>query len=83
MDVLVLLGVTACGALGAPVSVVLVAAAVLTLMSARRKIEIARTYPDAGTSRVLAGALVLSFANNSVFSLLSFILGRAVSLLFF
>jgi hypothetical protein len=81
MDVLVLLVVTACGALGAPVVVVLLAAAVLTFMSARRKIEIARTYPDVGSSRVLVAALFLSFANNAVFSLLSFALGRAVSLL--
>jgi len=49
-------------------------------MSARRSIEIARTYPDLGTSRVLIGALVLSLANNTVFSLLSFLVGRAVSL---
>jgi len=49
-------------------------------MSARRRIEIARTYPDVGTSRVLIGALVLSLANNTVFSLLSFLVGRAVSL---
>jgi hypothetical protein len=81
MDVLVLLIVTVCGILSAPTYVVLVAAAALTIMSARRKIEIARTYPDVGTSRVLAGALFLSLANNTVFSLLSFLLGRAVSLL--
>jgi len=81
MDVFVLLFVAACGALSGPIVVVLLAAAVLTAMSARRKIEIARTYPDAGTSRVLVGALFLSLANNTVFSLLSFLVGRAVSLL--
>jgi hypothetical protein len=81
MDVFVLLVVTACGVLGAPVAIVLLAAVALTLMSAWRKIEIARTYPDVGTSRVLLGALLLSLANNTVFSLLSFVLGRGVSLL--
>src|SRR5262245_33698339 len=63
MDVLVLLIVTVFGVLGGPTFVVLVGAATLTLMSARRKIEIARTYPDIGTSRVLVGALFLSFVN--------------------
>lgn len=81
MDVLILLFVTGCGAFGVPIAVVLLAAAVLTAMSARRKIEIARTYPDVGTSRVLIGALFLSLANNTVFSLLSYAVGRAVSLL--
>jgi len=80
MDVLVLLVVTACGALSWPVVVVPAAGVLLTAMSARRRIEIARTYPDVGTSRVLIGALVLSLANNTVFSLLSFLVGRAVSL---
>ena len=80
MDVLVLLVVTACGALSWPVVVVPAAGVLLTAMSARRSIEIARTYPDLGTSRVLIGALVLSLANNTVFSLLSFLVGRAVAL---
>jgi hypothetical protein len=82
MDVLILLATTICGALGAPLHVVLIASVCLTLMSARRKVEIARTYPDVGSSRVLAGALFLSLANNTVFSLLSYVLGRAASLLF-
>ena len=82
MDVVVLLATAACGALGATAHVVLVAAAVLTLISARRKVEIARTYPDIGSSRVLVGALFLSLANNTVFSLLAFWLGRVASLLF-
>ena len=82
MDVLVLLVVTACGALSWPIAVVPAAGVLLTAMSARRKIEIARTYPDVGTSRVLIGALLLSLANNTVFSLLSFLVGRVVSLLF-
>jgi hypothetical protein len=43
MDVVVLLIVTACGALGASVHVVLLAAVALTIMSARRKVQIART----------------------------------------
>jgi hypothetical protein len=64
-----------------PIAVVPAAGVLLTAMSARRKIEIARTYPDVGTSRVLIGALVLSLANNTAFSLLSFLVGRAVSLL--
>ena len=42
MDVVILLIVTACGALGAPLQVVIVAALVLTAMSAKRKFEIAR-----------------------------------------
>ena len=82
MDVVILLIVTACGALGAPLQVVIVAALVLTGMSAKRKFEIARAYPDVGTTRVLASALILSLANNTVFTLLSFLLGRVVSLLF-
>lgn len=81
MDVIILLIVTACGALGAPLQVVIVAAAVLTAQSSRRKFEIARAYPDVGSTRVLVGALVLSLANNTVFTLLSFVLGRAVALL--
>jgi hypothetical protein len=82
MDVLILLAAVGFGALGAPVHVVLILAAVLTGLSARRKIAIANTYPDVGASRVLAGALFLSLANNAVFSLLSFLLGRVVVLLF-
>jgi hypothetical protein len=82
MDVVILLIVTACGAFGAPLQVVIVAALVLTGMSARRKFEIARAYPDVGSTRVLASALFLSLANNAVFTLLSFVLGRVVSLLF-
>jgi hypothetical protein len=82
MDVVILLIVTACGAFGAPLQVVIVAALVLTGMSARRKFEIARAYPDVGSTRVLASALFLSLANNAVFTLLSFTLGRVVSLLF-
>jgi hypothetical protein len=81
MDVVILLIVTACGALGAPLQVVIIVALVLTAMSARRKFEIAKAYPDIGSARVLASALVLSLANNTVFTLLSFLLGRAVSLL--
>jgi hypothetical protein len=80
MDVIILLIVTACGAFGAPLQVVILAALVLTAMSARRKFEIARAYPDVGSTRVLASALVLSLANNTVFTLLSFLLGRVVSL---
>jgi hypothetical protein len=80
MDVVILLIVTACGALGAPLQVVIVGALVLTAMSAKRKLEIARAYPDVGSTRVLASALVLSLANNTVFTLLSFLLGRVVSL---
>jgi hypothetical protein len=81
MDVIILLIVTACGAFGAPLQVVIVAALVLTAMSARRKFEIARAYPDVGSTRVLASALILSLANNTVFTLLSFLLGRVASLL--
>jgi hypothetical protein len=81
MDVVILLIVTACGTLGAPLQTVIVAALVLTLMSARRKIELARAYPDVGSSRVLASALFLSLVNNTVFTLLSFALGRVASLL--
>jgi hypothetical protein len=82
MDVLLLMAMAACGALGTGIFVVLLGGAALTLLSARRKVEIARTYPEIGSSRVLMGALLLSFANNTVFSLLSYLLGRAVSLLF-
>jgi len=81
MDVVILLIVTVCGALGAPLQAVIVAALVLTAMSARRKFQIARAYPEVGSTRVLASALVLSLANNTVFTLLSFVLGRVVSLL--
>jgi hypothetical protein len=81
MDVIILLIVTACGAFGAPLQVVILAALVLTAMSAKRKFEIARAYPDVGSTRVLASALLLSLANNTVFTLLSFLLGRVVSLL--
>jgi hypothetical protein len=83
MDVVVLLATATCGALGVTAPLVLAsAAAILTAISARRKVEIARTYPDLGSSRVLVGALFLSLANNAVFSLLAFLLGRVVSLLF-
>lgn len=81
MDAIILLAVAACGALGAPLQAVVVAALVLTLMSARRKVELARAYPDVGSSRVLASVLFLSLVNNTVFTLLSFALGRAASLL--
>jgi hypothetical protein len=81
MDVIILLIVTACGAFGAPLQVVILAALVLTAMSAKRKFEIARAYPDVGSTRVLASALILSLANNTVFTLLSFLLGRVASLL--
>jgi len=81
MDIVILLIVTVCGALGAPLQVIIVAALVLTAMSAKRKFEIARAYPDVGSTRVLATGLVLSLANNTVFTLLSFLLGRVVSLL--
>jgi hypothetical protein len=81
MDVLILLIVTGCGVLNVPVQIVIVASLVLTLLSAKRKVEIARAYPDVGSSRVLASALFLSLANNTVLTLLSFALGRVVSLL--
>jgi hypothetical protein len=81
VDVVILLIVTACGALGAPLQTVIIAACVLTLMSARRKVQIARLYPDVGSSRVLASALFLSLVNNTIFTLLSFLLGRAAALL--
>jgi hypothetical protein len=81
MDVVVLLIVTGCGVLNAPLQTVIVAALALTLLSAKRKVEIARAYPDVGSSRVLVSALFLSLANNAVFALLSFALGRVVSLL--
>lgn len=70
------------GALAAPVHVVFFGAIALTLVSARRKLEIARTYPEIGSSRVLAGALFLSLVNNTIFSLLAFLLGRVVALPF-
>lgn len=79
MDIVVLLAMAGCGALGTSLHAVLIGSALLTIMSARRKVEIARTYPEVGASRVLAGALFLSLANNTVFSLLSFGLGHAVS----
>ena len=79
MDVAILLIVTVCGAMDAPLQLVLLGALILTLMSLRRKIQIARTHPDVGSSRVLAGALFLSFVNNTVFTLLSFALGRVAS----
>ena len=81
MDVAILLIVTMCGAVGAPLQTVIIAALVLTLMSAKRKVQIARSYPDVGSSRVLASALFLSLVNNTVFTLLSFALGRVASLL--
>jgi hypothetical protein len=81
MDVVILLIVTACGLLGAPLQTIILAALILTLMSAKRKVEIARAYPDVGSSRVLMSALFLSLVNNTVFTLLSFALGRVVSLL--
>jgi hypothetical protein len=82
MDVIVLLTVTLCGLLAAPPATVLLAGTLLTCLSARRKIEIARAYPDVGSSRILIGALTLSLANNTIFSLLAFLLGRGVSLFF-
>ena len=81
MDVAILLIVTACGVMGSSLQTVFVAALILTLMSAKRKLAIARTYPEIGSARILASALLLSFANNAVFTLLSFALGRGVSLL--
>lgn len=82
MDVVLLLLVAASGALALPIQVVLLAGGALTLISSRRKFEIARTYPDVGTSRILVGTLFLSLANNTVFSLLAFAVGRAAALLF-
>ena len=81
MDIFILLMVVVCGVAKMNASVALLAAGLLTLMSAKRKIAIARTYPDVGTHRVLAGALFLSLANNTVFTVLSYLLGRVVPLL--
>ena len=81
MDVTILLLVTACGAFGAPVLTVLIAASILTVMSAKKKVQMARAYRDVGVSRVLAVTLLLSLANNTVFTLASFALGRAAALL--
>ena len=81
MDVLVLTLVTVSGMYGASIAVAAVAALVLTIQSAKRKLEIARAYPSPTTARVLTTTLCLSFANNLIFTLLSFGLGRAVRLL--
>ena len=81
MDFVLLLIVAGCGALGFPVSIVLVVAAILTAVSAKRKFALARSYPDVGSSRIILVALLLSLANNTVFTFLSFALGRAVSLI--
>jgi hypothetical protein len=81
MDVVVLLAVTVSGLVGLNVYVVIAAAAVLTAISARRKVEIARAYRDVGAGRILVGALFLSFTNSVVFSLLCYGLGRGVSLI--
>ena len=79
MDVVVLLTLAVFGILSAPPIVIVVGAALLTAVSARRKFEIARSYPDVGSGRVLAGALFLSFANNAMFSLLAFGLGYGIA----
>ena len=79
MDVVVLLVLAVFGVLAAPPIVILAGAALLTALSARRKFEIARSYPDVGSGIVLAGALFLSFANNAVFSLLAFGLGYGIA----
>jgi uncharacterized protein (TIGR03382 family) len=81
MDLLILLAVTGCGALGAPPVAIFLGAALLTILSSRRKFELARAYREVGIGRVLASALFLSFANNTVFSLVSFALGSAIYLL--
>lgn len=81
MDYAILLVLTACGLFGSPIHVVIVGAVVLTLLSAQRKWTLAQRYPGVGRSRILVVALVLSLANNTIFSLLSFALGRVVSLL--
>ena len=79
MDVVILLETTVLGALPVPPIFVLVSAALLTAFSARRKFEIAKTYPDTGSGRIVVGALFLSFANNTVFSLLAFALGYGIA----
>jgi hypothetical protein len=81
MDVLILTLATVCGMYGAPLVCVAVAALMLTALSSKRKLEIVRGYQSAATARAFAMTLVLSFANNLIFALLSFGLGRAVSLL--
>ena len=81
MDIVILLTVAVCGAAKANIYITLMAAALLPLMSAKQRIRLARTYPDVGSFRVLAGAMLLSLANNTVFTVLSYLLGRAVPLL--
>lgn len=81
MDVLILTLVTVCGMYGASLVVAAIAALALTVHSAKRKVEIARAYPSPATTRTLTATLLLSFANNLVFTLLSFGLGHAVRLL--
>jgi hypothetical protein len=81
MDVMILLAVAVSGAAGLNPLVTLAAALALTMMSAKRKFKIARTYPDVGSGRILATALFLSLANNTAFTVLSYLLGRAVALL--
>jgi hypothetical protein len=78
---LVLLITAWLAALGASVYVVPAAAIVLTGLSAWRKVvTIAHAHPP-NVLRVLSGRLIMSLAINAVFSLLAFLLGRAVAAL--
>lgn len=81
MDVLVLALIAVSGMYGASIGLVAVAALALTAQSSKRKLEIARSYRCPGTTRALTATLLLSFANNLIFTLLSFGLGHAVRLL--
>jgi hypothetical protein len=81
MDYVLLLVAAAAGIISAPLETVFAVSGILTLMAAPRKWAIASAYAEVGTSRIMISALLLSLANNTVFTLLSFLLGRAVSLL--
>ena len=81
MDYLLLLTAGVAGLIGAPLGVIVLIASILTAMTAPRKWAIAHAYPDVGTSRIMIGAMLLSLANNTTFTLLSFLLGRGFFLL--
>jgi hypothetical protein len=66
------------GAANAPITLVLVPAALLTFSGLRRDQDLATQFGRLGTTRVLTLGLAFSAASNFVFAILAFYLGRAL-----
>lgn len=79
MDVAILVLTAAVGLFSGPWYSALIAGLVLTLLSAGRKFELARLHPSPAGYTVLIEVLLLSFMNNTVFTTISFGLGRAIA----